>query len=266
MKKQKKRLLSLYLAEIIKSPLLYISAGIILAVLSLEGFIIVPKGGTLYDVVRAMSYDFTTKVTYIAACLPFILSVCDDCTNQYIRAIVVRSGVRKYSSSKFCAGVISAFAALFLGMFSFAVISSFKTLLYDPRIEIQSSYAFGFFDTIGLYWIPVIFACIIFAAYGAMYACFGMLIAAAVPNKFAAAITPILLAFFVDEMCWYFAIPQGLNFTELATGTILFNGESLAGAALNFIYPIFVTLVIEFGVYIIFDKLIELRVNCEINN
>lgn len=208
---------------------------------------------------------FSKMVMYTPPAFAFIVTSCDDSTNQYLRPIVIRSGVRKYTITKFAAGFISALIVVFAGVMLASYLLTFKIPLLDPDNP-APGYPFDYFITIGHPWITSLIEAFIFAVYGAMYACFGLAVSAALPNKFVAMAVPPTLCFIFDEISWAFDVPWWINIQRLSDSSIIFEGEGTVNMLMTFGWKVFFALALTAVAYAVYEFLIFKRVKCEINN
>lgn len=258
-----KHLFSAYIKETFTSIRLYAGAVIVSLIVFFvfygeyfEGFADLNNATGLF-----LTISFMRIIAYTPACLPIIAGFCDDCKHQYIRSIVARSGVKRYTAAKFASGFISAFLVVFLGMMIAMSILSIN----HPVAGINAGgelAPYSQFELMGVPALTFIVRDFIFALYGAMYASAGFVIASLIPNKFLTFAVPPVLCFICEETGYALNLPPYINLYNLDVAITIFRDR---GWLFNFLYTVFFALVIAFALYIIFDKLVEKRVRCELN-
>ena len=261
----KKRLFPQYIKEIFSSPKFYISVLIITAIALLGNATNNQKGSLCEFAASSPGFGFFRIVAYVPACLPFITSFCDDYTNRYVRAVVVRSGVRRYSLSKFAAAFLSAFISLFLGFALVLFILSFKLPLFDV-FNNQSFIVYGYFISHGMPVVYILIKVFIYSLWGATYAVMGLVVSAVIPNKFLTFATPYAACSILDEIGYGLRLPHYLNTLHLGVGERVFGGsvtvpDGLGMTLLNFGYTVLFAAVLCLLLYLAFDILVERRVH-----
>lgn len=259
----RRRMFFLYIKEIFTSYRIYVSILLvgILFVISREcefqasSLINMSYGNFIIGSMRS--------VAYVAAVFPFIVTFCDDMADQYIRPVVMRSGVKSYTGPKFAAGFFSAFLTLFLGFLLAAFVVSFKRPLSDPyNPEVYILY--GCFVESGHPLLTLLARTFQYAVGGAIYACFGFIVSAVLMNKFITMAVPFAISNIMDIV--------GANIGNIFTSTFAVGpskwvkeSECPGNTLENFLYAMFVMAVLSIGIYLVFDILTEKRINGSFN-
>ena len=138
------------------------------------------------------------KLLILAGALPVATSFSSDWQNSYIRSAVIRSGSRAYVTGKLTAFCLITFITNFTGMILFTVIKGITG-------------GFGF-DSIGEYYLfydiisgrfPFLYCIIqtyLYSIVNTMYALFGYVVSAILPNTFVAVMAPMFMGIMIEEI------------------------------------------------------------------
>lgn len=258
----KRHIFRAYMKEIFITPGLYAGIAIVAAIVIFVCTVETRGGFLTTQISLFLGLSAMKTVALLPACLPIISGFCDDCKHQYLRLIVSRSGVRKFTIAKFTAGFISAFLVLAGGITLAMLILSFKFPLSDAPIPGNIYYGYYEFLPMGMPAMIVITLGGIYATYGAFYASVGLLTAAYMPNKFLVFATPFAVGFAFEELSYGFQLPAFISFYNLDVGVKIFEEASLT---FNIVYTVAVALVFTVLLYFVFHKIVEKRVRCEID-
>lgn len=257
--------MSSYFKEMFLTPGLYISI-LLVVVLTLFSCKYEGHGGTVNDCIALfVSGNFTKTVACIPAALPVIVTFCDDCKHQYLRPIVTRCGVKKYTRAKFLASCVSSYLVLAIGIIiAMLILSIYTPITCDPTFSEFGYGPYAAFETMGLPALTFITRACIFSAYAAVYTLVGLVVAALIPNKFLVFAVPFASSFLFQEMSFplYGVIPDCFNIASLQLGIEIFEGK---GMLFNAVYSILIPVIIASALYLLFNYLVEKRVRCELD-
>ena len=207
-------LLRAYLSDIKKSlsPIFFLFPVITIFIVLLRSMFI----ARLFDSVEIM--DRLTMITYPSALsgftpfaaifplIPYATSFVDDLQSGYIRSILMRTGIRRYSRMRILSVALSGGLTIFLPFFMiFAII----TIIGVPTTTDNVSEVF-----LDLIWSPYVTVgggILVMAAklllaflFGAVWALFGLLISTIVSNRYVTIIAP----FVIYQALWILMPPQ----------------------------------------------------------
>lgn len=239
--------------QILKSPAIYLSVlGVaIICFISVQPYMDqkVEGGGVAYYFDLLLGLSMSKKLITLCSALPGVALFCGDWSCQYIRPVVIRSGVKAYIRSRCLTCFLSAFATSFLGMTLFIACLSTKMSVFNlQNMEDQVSPPFAVLAYSPLPVLYIFAHIFVFSLAMALWAMVGLALSAYVPNRFVAVATPVVASYLVEELTGL--LPRFLNIYSLTrSGDVI--GQ---GAAVSFLYFVFffVSLSTVFGVIFYF--------------
>lgn len=134
----KKRAFKMCMLQLFSAPLFYLS---IIGVTVLC-FISISERISLSDPGITVAYCFEIflgltmfkKLVVLFAAIPYVSSFCVDWKYQYIKPVVVRTGIKRYVWSKIITCFISGFLTVFIGLFFLSSFYRLKCLIFQPKI------------------------------------------------------------------------------------------------------------------------------------
>lgn len=216
-----------------------------------------------YDVIYffelLVNLSMFKKVLVMLAAIPFTASFCSDWNCQYIRPVVVRSGVRKYAWSKVLVCAVSSFAAIFVGMLLYAGLLSIQLNLplYSKNPINPPAPPYGsLLGSVPLLYLMIILA--IFSLAAALWCVVGLMMSAFIPNRFVAIATPLIASYLLEELSQ--GLPPWLDLYYLTRARNVIG----LGAGLSFAYTSFVFLLLMFFAGLVFVRTVKRRVRNEL--
>lgn len=135
-----------------------------------------------------------TPFSVLFCVLPYSISFCEDYNSGYLRAIVVRIGVTRYSSNRIISAMVSG--ALALGI-PLAVIVLLCMLSSTQSID-QAT-----IDWLSPIWVPLaknmngtwmyVVRVLLAMVFGATWAVFGLFVSTVIPNRYVTLIAPFVI-------------------------------------------------------------------------
>ncbi|MCB5935769.1 hypothetical protein LI012_10430 [Caldibacillus thermoamylovorans] len=250
--------------QVLSSPVFYLS---ILAVTALSFFSVwndltetVGKGGSVvYFFELFLGLTMFKKLTVLFAALPYVSSFCSDWKYQYIKPVVIRTGVKRYTWSKIFTCFLSGLLTVFCGLLLFLFILSLKMPLfptehienivgppYSPLIE-------GNFPILYL-----ILKSFVFSMAAALWAVVGLTVSAFIPSHFVAIATPVIASYVLEELTSIF--PKWLNLYRLTRSADVLQ----QGPLVSFLYFCFIFLLFAVLAGFLFDYQVRRRIRNEV--
>ena len=177
-----------------------------------------------------MLMDLSTfqRLLILLAALPSAASFCNDWSCQYIRPVVVRSGVKRYAFAKVLACFLSSLLVILAGMALFFFMMGFYLPVAHPNPINAPVPPYGVFLESP---VPVLYLFCICS------------LSARLPNKFVAVCTPLIAGYLLTELS--LLLPPALNLFFLSRGWLSIG----QGAAVSYLYTagIFLALIAAAG-------------------
>jgi hypothetical protein len=82
------------------------------------------------------------KLLIIVAGMPFVIGFCQDWNSQYVRFLVIRSGIKRYICSKILVCAASSLLAVIIGMALFLLLISCFMPFINPEVNAMEGNAF----------------------------------------------------------------------------------------------------------------------------
>lgn len=215
--KTKRRIFFVNCLQLLQNPWFYLcTVGVcILAFFSIRDYYQDFPGQDVYyyfDLFRGLS--MYKKLLAVFAAVPFCASFCSDWNCQYIKPVIVRCGLKRYTISKVAACFLSAFATVFLGLCLFILLFLTKQPLYPDQPA--SEFALPPFGSLVKSPIPALYilaeVCVLSMAC-ALWAVVGLAISAYIPNRFVAIATPLIASYLLERLTGY--LPYFLDLYKL---------------------------------------------------
>lgn len=198
------------------------------------------------------------KLILLFCVLPYTISFCEDWNSNYIKAIVIRSGLRQYAISKMISCAFSAGISVWMGIALFIAPLMVNIPLVSTTAGNYEAFAT---QTLAGEWLLEGRYLLYFAVYiylaslaGAFWAVVGLCASAFIPNKFVALFIPFIgfyiLVFFTYEF------PVWLQLSKIANGDI-----GIAGTFPSLLYATLLFAVLFFLVGLLFMKMVARRLS-----
>lgn len=256
----KKHLFKTSLVQIITSPVFYLS---ILAVFlscifstEREDLLNVDGNCVTYAVDGVLSLAMASKLIVLCTAFPCVASFCQDWNSQFIRPIVIRSGIGKYNRSKIGVCAIISFVTAFWGLCIYEMfLATYMPIYTNHAVDLQP------WGVVGGKEIPVLYLLIrniTFALYSTVWSVGGLMITAYLPNQFVAMISPVVLSYLVGQLEGL--LPVYFSTNSLSKNMIITPGGTVGN--LTYLIFYFSVLIIIFGY--IFGRKVKRRIRNEI--
>lgn len=239
MKRGKRHILLMNVRQILSSPILYLCI-VMVAVLCAASVretvfdITIPRIDLAYVMDLLMDLSLFQQLIILMAAIPTAASFCNDWCCQFIRPVVVRSGVKRYALSKVLVCVLSSFLIVLIGMaLFFAFMSFLLPVAHDNPLNAPVPPYGSLLEGP----VPVLYLlCVgsLFALSASLWTVIGLSVSARLPNKFVAVSTPLIASYLVQELTK--SLPPQFNLYYLSRARNILG----QGAAVSFLYSAFV--------------------------
>lgn len=187
----------------------FFSIGFIVAIISIIIFYYLGNSSALNEPqMDVLDYFVNTKVfgkigdiIVSLAVLPSAMSFVEDLHSNFIRSLIVREGILKYSLSKIISAILSSMAVVFISLGLFIILLRFKLPLvirggnnYNVYVE---STAFGNFIDSGNYILYFFMQILLVAIVCSIFSLVALLVTTYIPNKFLGIAAPIIVYFII---------------------------------------------------------------------
>lgn len=220
----------------------------------------VGKGGSVvYFFELFLGLSLFKKLVVLFAALPYVSSFCSDWKYQYIKPVVIRTGVKKYIWSKIFTCFLIGLLTVFCGLLLFFFILSLKMPIF-PSEHIESITGPPFSPLIDRNF-PILYLILkgfIFSMAAALWAVVGLTVSAFIPSHFVAIATPVIASYVLEEFTSIF--PKWLNLYLLTRSANVLN----QGPFVSFLY--FCTIFLLFAALagFLFDYQVRRRIRNEV--
>ena len=191
------------------------------------------------------------KVMVFFSALPFVCSYCKDNNSRYINSILVRGNKNAYIISNIISCALSSFSVVFVGVILFAISISFK---FKNNSAVELVYCNSILKNQALYMLILVST---FALYCTVWTIAGFAFSSILPNMYVALGTPLIFGYLLEELTY--KLPDAINLYMLSHSAKIINGS----AVLNYIYTIFVFLLLITSFSIVFAYFVKRRIRNE---
>ena len=202
MKRGKRHIFLMNVRQILSSPILYLCI-VMVAVLSAASVretvfdITIPRIDLAYVMDLLMDLSLFQQLIILMAAIPTAAGFCNDWCCQFIRPVVVRSGVKRYALSKLLVCALSSFLIVMIGMALFFAFMGFilPAAHPDPLNAPVPPYGSLLEGP-----APVLYLlCVgsLFALSASLWTVVGLAVSTRLPNKFVAICTPLIASYLV---------------------------------------------------------------------
>jgi hypothetical protein len=258
----KRRVFVMGFLQLFSSPWLYVAAAGLcgLCFVSIWQYYIEAKETSiLYLFELFLGLSMFKKLAVLFAAVPFAAVFCSDWNCQYIKPVVIRSGIKKYAWSRITLCFLSAFITVFIGLILFFILLSLKMPLFlesdmDNLIsEPFASIAYGVMPV-----MYILAEAAVFSMAAALWSVVGMTVSAYIPNRFVALASPVIACYLLEELTAY--LPNFLNIYYLTRSANVIR----QGAALSFSYFCFVFVGLSLLSGLLFSRQVRRRIQNEV--
>ena len=170
-------------------------------------------------------YNNISEMLFLAATFAYSASFCTDWQTKFHYSLIIRSKTAAYALSKCIVVMVMGGLSVAVGALVFIAtlcIQHPDMLPSAMEIDVEfSGQAFGdllVMGKAGLFFLSYLYVIFLQAAFFSML---GLLVSAYLPNKYAAYISPFILAFALNQLANALSLPIWLDPVKLATVKIL---------------------------------------------
>jgi len=199
------------------------------------------------------------KLVVLFAAIPYVSSFCADWKYQYIKPVVVRTGIKRYVWSKIITCFISGFLTVFIGLLFFTVILSFK-MPYFPTENIEQA-IYPPFSPLAEGPIPILYLLshmVVFSLAASLWTVVGLTMSAFIPIPFVAIATPVVASYILEELTALF--PSWINLHALTNSMDVIH----QGPLISLFYFCFVFILFSLLAGLLFDFQVRRRIRNEV--
>ena len=261
--KMKRRVLAMSFMQVFSSPVFYLS---IIGVTALSFISIWERISTIeagvtvtYSFDIFISLTMLKKLVVLFAALPYVASFCSDWKFQYIKLIVIRTGVTKYVWSKVFTCFVSGFLTVFIGLILFIAILSLKVPLFPSKNFDQSAYQP--FGSLAVGEFPILFLLVqifVFSLAAALWSVVGLAVSAFIPIHFVAVAAAVIASYFLEQLTWI--LPKWLNLYLITKSADVIH----QGPFISFVYFLFIFILFSILAGLLFSYQVRRRVRNEV--
>lgn len=257
--KNKRRVFSMNMFQVLTSPVFYISILGILVVSYFSTREYLGDGKTVnvvYIMDLLLNLTMFKNLIFLLSALTYCSSFCSDWNFQYIRPLIIRSGIKNYIRAKVITCALTSFLVAFIGMMLYSIILSIYLPIRnygEAPIPPYGQLLEGRFPF--LYLLVVIS---IYSMAASMWSVAALAFSSYIPNSLVAITSPIICSYLLEEITTH--LPTYLDIYYLTRARDIIH----KGPALTFIYTITIFLILTFLFGVIFSKMVERRVNNEV--
>lgn len=259
----KRRVFLMSVRQLLFSPFLYVSIVIvfILCVTSAKETIFditIPRIDLAYVMDLFMDLSLFQQLVILTAAIPTAASFCNDWCCQFIRPVVVRSGVKRYALSKVLVCALSSFLIVLIGMTLFFVFMGFflPVAHSDPLNPPVPPYGTLLEGPAPFLYLLCVGS--LFALSASLWTVVGLAVSARLPNKFVAICTPLIASYLLQELTK--SLPPQFNLYYLSRARNILG----QGAGISFLYSAFVFLALIGLAGYFFYRTVQRRVQNEL--
>lgn len=199
------------------------------------------------------------KLAVLFAAIPYVSSFCSDWKYQYIKPVVIRTGVKRYIWSKIITCFVSGFLTVFIGLILFILFLSLQMPMFPSQNIDQAIYPP--FAPLAEGNFPVLFLLaqsFIFSMSAALWVVVGLALSAFIPIHFVAIATPVIASYLLEQLSQY--LPAWLNLYYLTSSTDVIH----QGPLISFVYFCFIFILFALLAGLLFDYQVKRRLRNEV--
>lgn len=257
----KRRALTMSFMQVFSSPVFYLSIIGVTVLCFISVWQEINNGGGdvayLFDIFIGLT--MFKKLVVLFAAFPYVASFCSDWKCQFIKPVVIRTGISNYVWSKFITCFVSGILTVFIGQILFIIILSFKFPLF-PNEDLNEvlllpfkSLSTGFFPP--LYLLAQSF---VFSMAAALWTVVGLTLSAFIPVHFAAIAAPVIASYLLEEVTTL--LPNAFNLYLLTRSSDVIQ----QGPLVSFIYFCFIFIMLSVLAGWLFSYQVKRRVRNEV--
>lgn len=261
--KMKRKSLKMSFMQLFSSPLFYLSIIGVTILCFISIWERVSASETRITVVYCfdifIGLTMFKKLVVLFAAIPYVSSFCSDWKCQYIKPVVIRTGIKEYIWSKIITCFVSGFLTVFIGLILFIILLSFKMPIF-PAENIEQM-IFPPFAPLAVGKIPVLYLLaqsFVFSMAAALWAVVGLSLSAFIPINFVAITTPLIASYFLESLTR--RLPEWLNIYLLTSSCDVIH----QGPFISFAYFVFIFILFSFLPASIFNYQVRRRLRNEV--
>ncbi|HLU21046.1 MAG TPA: hypothetical protein VKZ77_01020 [Bacillaceae bacterium] len=176
------------------------------------------------------------KLVVLFAAVPYVSSFCSDWKYQFIKPVLIRTGIFKYIWSKVITCFVSGFLVVFLGLMIFITLLSLIVPMFDGNSTIREPFAL-----LAEGQLPVLYLVaqsFIFSLAAALWTVVGLALSAFIPIHFVAITAPVIASYLLEELTRL--LPNWLNLYGITrSANVIHQGPLISFAYFCFIFILF---------------------------
>ncbi|PLR86824.1 hypothetical protein CVD25_17910 [Bacillus canaveralius] len=259
----KRRAFAMSFMQVFSSPVFYLSAiGVtFLCFISIWERISASEAGVTvyYSLDIFIGLTMLKKLVVLFAALPYVASFCSDWKFQYIKPVVIRTGIKKYVWSKIFTCFVSGLLTVFLGLVLFITLLSFKVPIF-PSGNLDQEFLPPF-GTLAKGDFPILLLLaesFVFSMAAALWTVVGLAVSAFIPIHFVAIAAPVIASYVLEEMTMF--LPNWLNLYYITRSADVIH----QGPLVSITYFIFIFILFSVLAGLLFDYQVKRRLRNEV--
>jgi hypothetical protein len=265
--KTKRHAFRMSLLQVARSPLFYLA---VIGVCALCFFSVgqymkeswkgIHNQSVLYFFDLFIGLSMYKKLVVLFTVIPYAASFCSDWNCQFIKPVVIRTGVSRYIWSKITTCFLSAFFAVWIGIMLFVALMS-TIMPVMPVHQLQNMVAGSPFESLAYSPLPVLYLfaeATVYSLAAALWSVVGLTVSAYMPNRFVAIATPVIAGYLLENLSMN--LPVWLNLYLLTRSANVLK----QGPAVSFAYFVFIFLLLSFLFGLVFSRQVRRRLRNEI--
>ncbi len=257
----KSRALTMSFMQVFSSPVFYLSIiGVtLLCFISVWEEINSVAGDVAYYFDIFIGLTMFKKLVVLFAAFPYVSSFCSDWKCQFIKPVVIRTGISKYVWSKIITCFVSGLLTVFIGQILFIILLSFKFPLFPN--EDLNQVLFPPFKSLSTSIFPPLYLLaqsFVFSMAAALWTVVGLTFSAFIPIHFAAIVAPVIASYVLEEVT--ILLPNAFNLYLLTKSSDVIQ----QGPLISFIYFCFIFIMLSILAGWLFSYQVKRRVRNEV--
>ncbi|WP_400243113.1 hypothetical protein AB3U99_18705 [Niallia sp. JL1B1071] len=258
----KRRALSMSFMQVYTSKVFYLAIiGVtVLCFISVWDSLKMPGVSVSYLIEIFIGLAMFKKIVVLFAAIPFVSSFCSDWKCQYIKPVIIRSGINKYIRAKIITCFVTGLITVFLGLLLFILLLSFRMPIFP--IENFGNIVYLPFSPLATSNFPIsylIARCFVFSLSAALWSVVGLTVSAFIPIHFVAIASTVIASYFLEQIT-YFYLPDWLNLYKLTGSEDVIH----QGPYISLFYFIFVFVSFSALAGLLFQYQVKRRINNEV--
>jgi len=217
------------------------------------------EGNVVYYFDIFIGLTMFKKLVVLFAAFPYVASFCSDWKCQFIKPVVIRTGINKYVWSKIVTCFISGLLTVFIGEILFIILLSFKFPMFP--IEDLNQVLLPPFKSLGTGVFPPLYLLaqsFVFSMAAALWTVVGLTFSAFIPIHFVAIAVPVIASYFLENVTTLLPLP--FNLYNLTRSVDVIH----QGPFVSFIYFCFIFILLTILTGFLFSYQVKRRLRNEV--